>query len=587
MLGKSMSEPPQDNNNDNTNPDNSSNNGAITQIVVDWEAAQAVLYVIQERVSLLIGRQLRLDEDIHIAVFHELFQRDRLGFWTIVDQLYDYFLTLDWFRVSDDAALIQYLLHAIQPLPCPMTEAEFVQILLLKLWPQSQPQSQQQDMFSNEENGKEASVDSCKGNDFDKGETNGVSGCNFGWGDAGYDSTSVENDKENNCVDVGDDDDDEEEEEEKKRLAREEIVRMAVDNVYTWEAAERIAELVNEEITAKVGREIRLDRKHMGGLHAIYERDPLGFWSVFDQIQDKMMKSDWTEVRNDARFIQSFMNKYEPTDVLLTPFMAAVIPQHSLVPRGYPPHVLYREDISTFKPVCKTNCLYNSKAYKKQQQQMQQQQQQQSQEMEEEQQTCQYQHHQMNHLRGNTNQPQPQPQQQQQQQEKSPRIGESPSQSPQIRQKPYQRSAAAATTTTTTIIPSPTYKQQVSPSLPPQQQQQQQKYQDHFPYTWAAAVRAINEIEAQVKSEYKSIDCVFEEKHKEAMRARWEADPKSFFSVLDQMHTKFSQVNWDAVTTKSRFVGTIIAKYEPQSVLSKFIQKFITPPDVAAATAKV
>ena len=53
------------------------------------------------------------------------------------------------------------------------------------------------------------------------------------------------------------------------------------------------------------------------------------------------------------------------------------------------------------------------------------------------------------------------------------------------------------------------------------------------------------------------------------------------------MHTKFSQVNWDAVTTKSRFVGTIIAKYEPQSVLSKFIQKFITPPDVAAATAKV
>ena len=526
MLGKSMSEPPQDNNNDNTNPDNSSNNGAITQIVVDWEAAQAVLYVIQERVSLLIGRQLRLDEDIHIAVFHELFQRDRLGFWTIVDQLYDYFLTLDWFRVSDDAALIQYLLHAIQPLPCPMTEAEFVQILLLKLWPQSQPQSQQQDMFSNEENGKEASVDSCKGNDFDKGETNGVSGCNFGWGDAGYDSTSVENDKENNCVDVGDDDDDEEEEEEeKKRLAREEIVRMAVENVYTWEAAERIAELVNEEITAKVGREIRLDRKHMGGLHAIYERDPLGFWSVFDQIQDKMMKSDWTEVRNDARFIQSFMNKYEPTDVLLTPFMAAVIPQHSLVPRGYPPHVLYREDISTFKPVCKTNCLYNSKAYKKQQQQMQQQQQQQSQEMEEEQQTCQYQHHQMNHLRGNTNQPQPQPQQQQQ--EKSPRIGESPSQSPQIRQKPYQRSAAAAATTTIITITSPTYKQQVSPSLPPQQQQQQQKYQDHFPYTWAAAVRAINEIEAQVKSEYKSIDCVFEEKHKEAMRARWEAQKAS------------------------------------------------------------
>ena len=86
---------------------------------------------------------------------------------------------------------------------------------------------------------------------------------------------------------------------------------------------------------------------------------------------------------------------------------------------------------------------------------------------------------------------------------------------------------------------------------------------------------------------FSSVDVVFEECHRAALRARWEADPKGFFSVLDQINTKFSLINWNTVTTKTKYINSIIAKYEPQSVLSRFIQKFITPPEVAAATARV
>lgn len=594
-----------------------------SQIVVDWEVAQAILYVIQERTSLLIGRQLRLDEDVHIAEFHKLFLKDRLGFWTIIDQLHDYLLTLDWSRVLDDIALIQHLLKTLKPLPCPLTEVEFVQILLLKLWPQqaSPPHSPQQ-QFQPQPYDAANNFFAC--NDFTSEKVN----ADYAISDATRENESAENAAESGMDDDVDPDVDDEEEE-RKLIARNEVIRLAVENVYTWEAVERIIELVNEKITAKVGRDIRFDQKHIDGLKSLYERDPLCFWSVFDQIQDKMMKSDWSKVRNDARFMQSFMNKYEPIDVLLTPFMADVIPQHSLVPKAYPPHVLYKKDMSTFKPIQKENCLYNSKYYRKQQMLHQQQQQQDE---------------------GGVPSPTASAS------TSSPSLSSQQHSSPQT-QQPYPpcqhghynyfhnqnqqnctKDSPKATTKTAgntnrnnsfnngnngfgtnvnngsnnfhnngnsngqnspTMTSSPSSSQMRGLEGKSKQYQRVQQNnngnngnvngvkQPQFVYTWNNALSAISEIESQVKMNFSSVDVVFEDCHRATMRARWEADPKGFFSVLDQIHTKFCQINWDTVTTKTKYINSIITKYEPQSVLSKFIQKFITPPDMAAVSARV
>ena len=645
-------------------------NPIASQIVVDWEVAQAILYVIQERTSLLIGHQLKLDEDVHIETFHKLFLQDRLGFWTIIDQLHDYLLTLDWTRVLDDIALIQHLLKTLKPLKCTLTEAEFVQILLLKLWPQptthpSQPPPLTGETFTN---------------------------------DVTSDVTDDASD------DVTEDAPTEDEEEERQRLARNEVIRLAVENVYTWEAVEKIIVLVDERITAKVGRDIRFDQKHIEGLRGLYERDPLCFWSVFDQIQDKMMKSDWTKVRNDARFIQSFMNKYEPIDVLLTPFMADAIPQHSLVPKAYPPHVLYKKDMSTFKPIQKENCLYNSKYYRKQQM-LHQQQQQQDSSVQDGVTTQQdnmmssplhsassdanssptIQHHlpyppcqfsQYNYFQDQIQQDQSKSNPSSSAMSSSPSSSSS-SQSSKIITNVQSNSSsnmipnnnnnvmfnnnfntnANRMNTNTNHFNNYTNNDTNYTSMSSSSSQQQQmrggggtssssdikakpyqRYQQnnnngnynnhnnynnynnhnnhnnnnnynnnnnnngngnnnngnnngskqvHFVYSWNNAQSAINEIERRIMDNFSSVDIVFEDCHRDVMRARWEADPKGFFSILDQINTKFSQINWDTVTTKTKYINSIISKYEPQSVLSRFIQKFITPPDMAAATARV
>jgi hypothetical protein len=129
-------------------------------------------------------------------------------------------------------------------------------------------------------------------------------------------------------------------------MAQEQMVTLAFANVYTWAAALGVMEVIGQRITSAVGRRVGFDDKHRMHLRARYDADPLGFWSVLDQIQDRMMAADWTGVRNDARFIQSFINKFEPLDVPLSDFMNSVIPQHSLVPFGYPPHILRNRSFS-------------------------------------------------------------------------------------------------------------------------------------------------------------------------------------------------------------------------------------------------
>jgi len=88
---------------------------------------------------------------------------------------------------------------------------------------------------------------------------------------------------------------------------------------------EKIIPAVEEHTSICVGRTVRFDDKHKYHMKQRYERNVLSFWSVFDQVQERMSSSDWSTVRDDARFIQSFITRSGPkVPLVLSPFLAAV-----------------------------------------------------------------------------------------------------------------------------------------------------------------------------------------------------------------------------------------------------------------------
>lgn len=90
-------------------------------------------------------------------------------------------------------------------------------------------------------------------------------------------------------------------------------------------------------------------------------------------------------------------------------------------------------------------------------------------------------------------------------------------------------------------------------------------------YSWNNALRIIKEIAAGVKT----ATVVFDEKHTHDLHTRWEKDPVGFFSILDQIHEKFMQTNWDAVRDIARYIQWHINKTTPQTSLSPFILSFL------------
>lgn len=103
-----------------------------------------------------------------------------------------------------------------------------------------------------------------------------------------------------------------------------------------------------------------------------------------------------------------------------------------------------------------------------------------------------------------------------------------------------------------------------------------------YPYTWRAALLIFDEIEKKLNGSNKKCIC-FDEKHKQNLRKKWEENPKGFFSIIDQIFEKLIQTNWNAVRDEARYVQSLIAKFVPQTVVSRLIQSYITPPEVAAA----
>lgn len=253
--------------------------------VIKWQTALTILDILQKRVSHAVNATVEFDER-HIAYLRAVYIRDTTGFWTVVDQLFDRMMQADWDSVRDPGGFIHSLISKCKPLPCPTPEQEFLQRLLAKLWPSGFP-------YVDDE--------TPPGSNEDIAASQQVQPSNFEY------------------------------------LAN---LVPKLEHTYTWDAADSVLEMISMRLSEKIGRVIHFDEKHRAHIHARFDEDPLGFWSVLDQIQDRMMQADWTYVRNDARFIQSFLGKFRPLDLPLSDFMSGVIPEHPAVSYGMPPHVL-------------------------------------------------------------------------------------------------------------------------------------------------------------------------------------------------------------------------------------------------------
>lgn len=79
---------------------------------------------------------------------------------------------------------------------------------------------------------------------------------------------------------------------------------------------------IEQNVSQAISKEVHFDEKHILHLKQRYDRDVVSFLSVLDQVQDKMLHAEWTNVRDSCRFIQSFITKVEPKFPLnFTPFL--------------------------------------------------------------------------------------------------------------------------------------------------------------------------------------------------------------------------------------------------------------------------
>lgn len=79
---------------------------------------------------------------------------------------------------------------------------------------------------------------------------------------------------------------------------------------------------IEKNTSEAIGKPVKFDEKHILHLKQRYDRDVVSFLSVLDQVQDRMLHADWTNVRDNCRFIQSFITRTEPKFPLnFTPFL--------------------------------------------------------------------------------------------------------------------------------------------------------------------------------------------------------------------------------------------------------------------------
>ena len=458
----------------------------LKQPTVDWNTALAVLYIIQEKVSWAVYRPVVISDEI-LADLQSRYEKDSMGFWTVVDQFYERLLRGQWDTVPPDgeSAYAAAILARIHPVPCDIPEVEFVQTLLGSLW-----------LADNNIDGQFGLIDSDP-------------------------ADNVQQDA----------------------AAREQMIMLAEQNVYTWEAAKEVIDKISSRLREKGSSAVSFDDKHLQWLHTRYTDDPLGFWSVLDQIQQRLMDVNWREVQKPSGYIQKILKgSFTPSNNMLSDFMAAAIPTHSLVPYGHPPTFLRTEGIDTFSPQPSTvGILAQSSSSSGS--------------------PLKY--------SGNGSHPAASGSTEQHKGNSSKLNGGDGSYNGRRVQPPagqqQQKQALAqqlgAGVTMATVDP-----------------------EANYPYCWRAVLEAIDAIQKKLYDKFER-SIVFDEKHKQDLFARWMADPKGFFSVLDQIQERLYQTNWDTVRDDGRYIQSLIAKFDPQTVVSTFIQSFVTPPEVAAAAA--
>eukprot|EP01105_Mastigella_eilhardi_P007231 TRINITY_DN18738_c0_g1_i1.p1 TRINITY_DN18738_c0_g1~~TRINITY_DN18738_c0_g1_i1.p1 ORF type:complete len:293 (+),score=78.43 TRINITY_DN18738_c0_g1_i1:23-880(+) len=64
------------------------------------------------------------------------FDKDSMDFWTVLHQLVEVLGKTDWKKVRDHKALVDEVYARCRPLECDVPEPAFVQMLLLKMWPE-------------------------------------------------------------------------------------------------------------------------------------------------------------------------------------------------------------------------------------------------------------------------------------------------------------------------------------------------------------------------------------------------------------------------------------------------------------------
>ena len=458
---------------------------------VDWQTAMAVLYIVQDRVAWGVRRPVVFAEDV-LATLRALFDADHMHFWTVVDQFEERLFLAPWETVPPGAepAHVAAVLARIRPVPCDVPEVDFVQSLLEHWWGPSDAHLA-------------ADSDACDGG---------------------------------NACDRGNDDEDDDEDDD-DAAARAQMVRLAEQNVYTWEAAEQVVAKIGARLAERAGAAVPFDAKHLAALHALHRADALGFWSVLDQVQARLMAADWAAIRNPSRFVQGVLGAgLAPSPAPLSAFMAAAIPAHSLVPYGQPPTYLRTVSTRTLRaaaavvPAPASAGTTGSSSSDRRG---------------------------PSSARWNNSQQQQQQQSQQQHNNRQKQQG----QDQQQQQQQGQRQMLGAGVTMATVDP-----------------------EANYPYCWRAVLAALAAVEARLHAKF-GRRIAFDEKHKQDLFARWLDNPKGFFSVLDQIQERLYQTNWDTVRDDGRYIQSLIAKFDPQTVVSTFIQSFVTPPEVAAAAA--
>lgn len=82
--------------------------------------------------------------------------------------------------------------------------------------------------------------------------------------------------------------------------------------VIKWQTALTILDILQKRVSHAVNATVEFDERHIAYLRAVYIRDTTGFWTVVDQLFDRMMQADWDSVRDPGGFIHSLISKCKP-----------------------------------------------------------------------------------------------------------------------------------------------------------------------------------------------------------------------------------------------------------------------------------